>query len=116
MEYKETKNLREGEWKRIIGVKEKTFRLMVERVKDHEIKIKKKIGGPTRLCLEDQVLLWLEYMKDYPTQIVLARCRGISEATANRYIRKIEDILKECHEFKLPKKEDIKKIWKNDNS
>ncbi|WP_228041992.1 MULTISPECIES: helix-turn-helix domain-containing protein [unclassified Tychonema] len=39
---------------------------MVKIVKA-EKKIQKKLGGPSKLCVEDQILMTLSYLREYPT-------------------------------------------------
>ncbi len=54
--YENIKNLIPDEFRRLTGVKFKTFKEMLEVLQKAE-KIKKKYGGkPNKLCLEDQ--LW----------------------------------------------------------
>lgn len=63
----------------------------------------KKPGRPPKLVIEDQVLLTLEYWREYPTQFHMAQRWGLSEPTVWR-ITKVENILKRGADFRLPGK------------
>ncbi len=65
---------------------------------------KKRSGRPSKLSLEDQLLLTLMYWREYRTQFHIAQSYGIHEANANRIIRKVEGALAASGAFKLPGK------------
>ena len=65
MKYWQAKKLPSTKFKRMTGVK-KTFQLMVRIVRAKE-KNKKKPGRPTKLRIEDQILLTLQYLREYRT-------------------------------------------------
>ncbi|WP_407303251.1 transposase family protein, partial [Acinetobacter sp.] len=48
-------------------------------------------GKPAKLSLEDQVLLCLSYWREYRTLFHIATSCGVSEATASRIVRHVED-------------------------
>lgn len=58
MTYKQIKNLREREFKRLFGVKPKVFEEMVEVLKEKSSKGKPR-GGQAKLRVEDQLLISL---------------------------------------------------------
>ena len=60
MKYWQAIKLSSREFKRLTGVKRQTFRLMVRLVKG-EAKKKKKPGRRTKLIIEDQILVTLQY-------------------------------------------------------
>jgi hypothetical protein len=62
----EVKNLSSRDFKRLYGVRRETFQQMVEVVRAHTPP-KKKQGRPNILSLENQVLLTLEYGREYRT-------------------------------------------------
>lgn len=98
-------------FKRLTGVKLKTFRLMVKAVKLEEQKKVKRKGNhrsrPYILSIEDQVLLTLMYYREYRTQYHIAAAYGISEPSVSRTIKRVENILMKRKEFKLPGKEKL---------
>ncbi len=61
-------------------------------------------GRPAKLVVEDQVLLTLEYLREYRTMFHIATSWGISESTVSRIIMRVEDILSRAREFQLPVK------------
>jgi hypothetical protein len=65
---------------------------------------KKKSGRPHSLCLEDQLLLALNYLRCYRTQIELSADYNLAESNVNRTIKKVEDALMKSRCFTLPKR------------
>jgi hypothetical protein len=90
--WEHVKQLPDSEFRRLSGVTRKTFRLMVEDVK-HAETTKKKSGKPHHLSPENRVLLFLEYLRDYPTFLRLGVNWGVHESTAKRIQNRVEDIL-----------------------
>jgi hypothetical protein len=106
MSYFEAKNLSCEDFKRLCGVRPETFEQMVEVVRSHTPP-KKKEGRPNKLSLEDQVLMTLEYWREYRTYFHLEQSWRVNEATAYRIIRKIEDILSLSRAFTLHGKKQL---------
>lgn len=109
MYYDEIKDRKATEFKRLTGVKKKTYYQMVELVKEEEAK-KIKSGRQSKLSIEDQILLTLSYWREYRTQFHLAASYGIHESTVNRIINRIEDIFVKSKQFKLPKKRELRQV------
>ena len=65
---------------------------MVEVLEKAE-SLKKKSGRPHTLAIEDQLLLTLNYLRNYSTQLELAANYHIAESNVNRTIKKVEDAL-----------------------
>lgn len=103
MTYKKVKNLKEEDFKRLTGVHFDTFNQMVEIVKQAE-KLRKKPGRPPKLRIEDQILMVLEYLREYRTFFHLGATWGVNESTAYRIIQKIENILIKSPQLRLPGK------------
>ena len=61
-------------------------------------------GRPPKLQTEDQVLLTLEYWREYRTMFHIGTNWGLSESAVSRIIARIEDILTAAKEFTLPGK------------
>jgi hypothetical protein len=110
MIYEQVKALKAEEFKRLCGVRAETFKEMVEVVREHSEQ-KKKPGRPSKLGSEDQVLLTLEYWREYRTYFHIGKSWGIEESTAFRIIRKIENVLIKSGKFSLPGK---KKLQQSD--
>ena len=77
---------------------------MVEILKEAELE-KKKLGGkPNKLVMEERLLMWLEYMREYRTYFHTGASWGVSESACFRNCVWIEDILVKAKEFSLPKR------------
>jgi hypothetical protein len=103
MIYERTKHLKPAEFKRFWGVTYETFDKMVEIVRQHSQQ-KKKTGRPGKISLEDQVLMTLEYWREYRTYFHIGQSWGVTESTACRIIRKTENIFSQARVFALPGK------------
>ena len=93
-------------FRRKTGVKRKTFTVMVEVVKTAEEGRKKIQGRPQKLSYEDQVLMALEYLREYRTYFSLGQIYGVSEPNCFKICRKVEDILIKSKEFTLPSRQE----------
>lgn len=102
--YQKLSSLPDELFRRKTGVKRKTFKRMVEILKEAEAE-KKKLGGkPNKLTIEERLLMWLEYMREYRTYFHTGASYGISESACFRNCVWIEDILIKQKEFSLPKR------------
>ena len=106
MLYEKLKNLSADNFKRYSGVERKTFDKMCEVVREKSAALRLVEGRPPKLAIEDQVLLTLEYWREYRTMFHLACSWGISELSVSRIITRVEDILTDSKEFALPTKRD----------
>ncbi len=107
MEYRKARKLSANQFKRLTGVQKTTFKRMVELVKNEEKK-KKKLGRPCKLRIEDQVLMTLQYLREYRVQYHIGTDWGVSESTVCRIIQKIENILIRSRVFSLPGKKALR--------
>jgi hypothetical protein len=107
MSYEQIKDLRPALFKRYCGVKPETFQRMVTLVSLHLSHRRIKSGRPPKLSVEDQVLMTLEYWREYRTFFHLARTWGIHESSVWRTIRRVEDILTKSKAFTLPGKKKL---------
>lgn len=113
MKYEQVKQLKAEEFKRFCGVKSETFEQMVERVRLYN-QNKHKPGRPGKICLEDQVLMTLDYWREYRTYFHIGLSWGVAESTACRIIRRVENILSQSRMFALPGKKELLKSNKTD--
>lgn len=90
-------------FKRKCGVKRETFEKMVEVLRPQLIR-KGKRGGQGKFGVEDQLLIAMEYWREYRTQFHIGQSWGIHETTVGRIVRKIKNILMQSGEFRLPGK------------
>ena len=65
---------------------------MVEVLKEH-LDRRGKRGGQCKLSVEDQLLVVLEYWREYRTQFHIATSWGLSESAVCRLIQKVEKLL-----------------------
>lgn len=100
--YDYIKTLAEEEFRRLTGVKRTTFEQMILLLVEAEKEQKIKRGKPHKLCMEDRVLLTLEYLREYRTYFHIANSYSIHETTALRISRWVEDVLVKSKEFSLP--------------
>ena len=110
MRYKQAINLSNKDFKRLYGVSPETFQKMKEIVL--EAKIGKR-GCHSKLSIADrtlreQILLTLQYWREYRTFFPIARDWGIHESTAWRIVRRIEDVLIKAEEFHLPSQRELR--------
>jgi hypothetical protein len=101
MAYRELEPLSDSEFKRLCGVSRGTFAQMVE-VLDPYLNRQGRRGGQAKLSVEDQVLVALEYWREYRSQFHIAVSWGLHETTVGRIVRKVEDLLVRCGKFRLP--------------
>ncbi|MFN7565753.1 MAG: IS5 family transposase [Microcystis sp.] len=90
-------------FKRLCGVYPDTFKDMVTVLKAEKV-WQKKTGRPSKLSTEDQLLITLEYWREYCTYFHLGNSWGVNESTAYRIVRKVENILIKSGLFNLPGK------------
>jgi hypothetical protein len=103
MTYEQIKNLKEAEFKRLCGVKPKLFNEMVDILKQ-ELPKPRQRGGQAKLIIEDQLLIALEYWREYRTYFHIAKSWGIHESTVCRIVHRVEDKLIRSRKFSLPGK------------
>jgi hypothetical protein len=87
-------------FKRKCGVKRETFEKMVEVLKP-KLTRQGKRGGQGKFGVEDQLLIAMEYWREYRTQFHIEQSWGIHETTVGRIVRKIENLLIQSGEFCL---------------
>ena len=101
MTYKQVKNLKEGKFKRLCGVKPKLFQEMA-KILEQELPKQKQRGGQPKLSIEDQLLIALEYWREYRTYFHIGQSWGVHESTVCRIVHRVEDKLIKSKKFSLP--------------
>jgi len=102
--YERLLQLKPTEFKRLVGVKKETFTMMFDVYSKHHEE-KKSLGGrPNKLSVGMQLLLMLEYYREYRSLAHIAFDYEISEPTASRIIKEVESVLLQSGEFSLPGK------------
>src|SRR4028118_2343394 len=103
MTYIDLQKLSGGEFKRLCGVSRDTFSEMVEVLRPQLERLGQR-GGQNKLSVEDQLLVTLEYWREYRSQFHIGTSWGLHETTVGRIVRKVEDLLIKCGKFRLPSK------------
>lgn len=90
------------EFRRLTGVKRLTFEKMVGILREAELEKNLRGGKPNNLCLEDRLLMALEYLREYRTYFHIASGYGVSESSCYRNIKWVEGTLIKHPDFALP--------------
>ena len=77
MTYEQITGLKPRDFKRKSGIHHETFNQMVEVLKEH-LDRRGKRGGQCKLSVENQLLVVLEYWREYRTQFHIATSWGRS--------------------------------------
>jgi biotin synthase-related radical SAM superfamily protein len=102
MKYANMAKYREGQFRRITGVRRSTFEKMLEILRIAET-IRRAKGGPKpKLTLEEMLLATLEYLREYRTYAHIAAGYGVSESQMFRIVKWVEDTLIKDGTFALP--------------
>lgn len=102
MKYPQIQGLEDDKFRRLTGVKRSTFEKMISILNDANMKKKAKGGRKNKLCIEDQLLMALEYIREYRTYFHTSQSYGVSESSAYKTIKWVEDTLIKHPEFSLP--------------
>ena len=81
MSYELFKDLSPALFKRYCAAKSETYQKMVAVISDHLAEMRIKTGRPPKLSVEDQVLMPLEYWREYRTFFHIARSWGVHESS-----------------------------------
>jgi hypothetical protein len=111
MRYDQTKVLDDEKFRRLTGIKRATFEKIVCILREEDRKKKAKGGRNKKLSIEDQLLMSLEYLREYRTYFHVGQNYGVSESSAYLTIKWVEDTLIKHPDFALPGK---KALLKND--
>jgi hypothetical protein len=100
--YDRLAGLRDTQFKRLTGVQRTTFTAMVEILAAADTNRKARGGRASKLCIEDRLLMALEYLREYPTYFRLGQNYCISESNAFKICRWVENTLIKDKRFALP--------------
>lgn len=105
--------MRDSVFRRLTGIKKATFKEMLEVLEAAEVKKKACGGRPSKVPVRGQLLMMLEYWREYRTYLHIAQSRGISESAAYKSIRWCEDTLIRSGQFTLPGKKSLRESGRN---
>ena len=77
MRYEAIKDLKEEEFRRLTGIRQRTFDRMIEILVEEEGRKKKRGGKPNKLSMEDRLMMVLEYLREYRTYFHISKGYGI---------------------------------------
>ncbi len=109
MKYDQIKELEDGMFRRLSGVKRPTFDKMVGILTEADSIKKAKGGRRNKLSIHDQLLITLEYLREYRTYFHIGTSYGISESSAYKTIKWVEDTLIKHPDFSLPGRKELLK-------
>jgi Helix-turn-helix of DDE superfamily endonuclease len=107
--YEELANFSAEKFRRLTGVKQETFQEMVEILLQEQKGRYRGAGRRSKLCIEDKLLMALEYLREYRTYLHLGCSYGISESACYRACKWVEDTLIKRKRFSLPGKKALLK-------
>jgi len=113
IKYQKVNKLSSEDFKRVTGVSKETFAIMGKIVIAHNRRQRKNGGVKKKLAVNDQILMTLEYYRQYRTYKEISVDYGLSESNTYYTIKKIENILIKDSRFHLPS---LKKIQPTDES
>jgi hypothetical protein len=102
MRFDSVKELKGEAFRRLTGVQRSTFEKMTAVLFAAKCKQKAAGGKPNTLCIEDQLLMMLEYWREYRTYFHIGQSYGISESAAYRNIKWCENTLAKSKALRLP--------------
>ena len=112
MKFEEIQDIEDPKFRRLTGVKKLTFNMMVNILNESTNNRKAKSGRKKKLNLENCLLMTLEYLREYRTYFHIGQNYGVSESTAYKIIKWVEETLVQYPDFALPGR---KALEKNDN-
>ena len=101
--------LSDSQFRRLTGVKRKTFARMLEILEAAHAAKKAKGGRPNALDVRAMLLMALEYLREYRTYFHIGASYGLSEGAAYTTIRWVEDTLVKDGAFSLPGRKELLK-------
>lgn len=113
MFYVKLERLSKSEFKRLTGVKKYTFELMV-KILNVQYAVDHELGGkPSKLTMEDKLLMTLEYWREYRTYFHIGTSYGYSESQAYKAIKWVEATLINSGVFNIPGKKKLHTLDKD---
>jgi hypothetical protein len=107
MGWETVRDMGEGEFRRLTGIKRKTFDECISILEEAEKTLKIRGGKPNKCCVQDRLLMALEYWREYRTYFHISMSYGISESACYRNICFIENTLIKSGRFSLQGKKEL---------
>ena len=106
MNHQSVQNLNSHDFKRFTGIHKSTFEMMLQAWDEYQIGFS-NAGRPTKLNRPEQLLIALQYWREYRTYFHIAQDWAISESTVSRIVKRVETVLIQSGRFRLPGKKDL---------
>jgi hypothetical protein len=107
MRFDSVRELKGEAFRRLTGVQRNTFDEMAALLSAAKCKQKANGGKPNTLGVEDQLLMMLEYWREYRTYFHIGQAYGLSESAAFRNIKWCENTLAKSKAFRLPGRKSV---------
>lgn len=109
MKFDKIEGLDDERFRRLTGLKRPTFNKMLLILQEADREKKAKGGRKNKLSIENMLLMALEYMREYRTYFHISQSYGISESSAYKTVKWIEDTLIKQPDFALPGRKELLK-------
>ncbi|KJV57213.1 DDE superendonuclease family protein [Orientia tsutsugamushi str. Karp] len=109
MKFEQIKKLEDEKFRRLTEVRKGIFSKIVDISRKADGLKKSKSGRKNKLNLEEQLLMGLEYLREYRTYFHISQNYGISESSAYKAVKWVEDTLVKHPNFALPGRKAIMK-------
>ncbi len=101
MKFETVKQLDDEKFRRLSSVKRSTFNRMLSILELSNRDKKVRGGRNNKLSVENMLLMALEYIREYRTYFHVSQSYGVSESTAYKTVRWVEDTLIKHPDFAL---------------
>lgn len=108
MKYKNVQKLNSKDFKRFTGVQKQTFKMMLKAWDEYHVS-QSNAGRPSKLNRPEQLLVALQYWREYRSYFHIAQDWQVSEATVCRIVHRVEKVLMNSGRFRLPGKKQLMK-------
>lgn len=99
--YSKISSFSPSDFRQCTGVTKYVFDIMILVVEKWEKEHHKKAGRPNKLSVADQILMMLEYYREYRTFFHMGIDYGLNESNVQKNIQKMEGILMKSGYFRL---------------
>lgn len=109
MKFDKISGLDDERFRRLTGVKRTTFEKMVLILQEADKAKKTRGGRKNKLSIENMLLMSLEYMREYRTYFHISQSYGVSESSAYKAVKWVEDTMIKHPDFALPGRKELLK-------
>ena len=107
MKYIQLQHLKNADFKRYTGVSKPTFDLMISSWNQYYFSAS-DAGRRSKLSPPDQILVALQYWREYRTYFHISLDWGLSESTVCRIVHRVEKVLLDSGQFRLKGKKSLR--------